>query len=92
LEGLYLTSFDPSRILVNKKVKEFYRKLSEVQQIQSAEAKPVASLEPVPVASLEPVASLREPQNSNVFENFAYVAPETVVRVESNENSDNIAQ
>jgi len=33
LEGLYLTSFDPSRILVNKKVKEFYKKLTENQSL-----------------------------------------------------------
>jgi ATP-dependent DNA helicase PIF1 len=34
LEGLYLTSFDPYRILVNKKVKEFYKNLSEIQQCE----------------------------------------------------------
>jgi ATP-dependent DNA helicase PIF1 len=86
LEGLYLTSFDPCRILVNKKVKEFYRKLSEVQQSQAP--KP----EPEPEPESEPALREPQPQNSNVFENFAYVAPETVVRLESKLISDNIAQ
>jgi ATP-dependent DNA helicase PIF1 len=34
LEGLYLTSFDPAKILVNKKVKEFYKKLNEYDSTQ----------------------------------------------------------
>jgi ATP-dependent DNA helicase PIF1 len=29
LDGLYLTSFDYNKIIINKKVKEFYEKLKE---------------------------------------------------------------
>jgi len=30
IEGLYLTSFNPSKIRINKKVFEFYKKLDEM--------------------------------------------------------------
>ena len=56
LEGLYLTSFDPYRILVNKKVKEFYRQLSEAQQSSS---QPLVMNEPL-TPSPEPIISQTE--------------------------------
>jgi hypothetical protein len=34
LEGLYLTSYDPKKIRINKKVQEFYQQISEPNVIK----------------------------------------------------------
>jgi ATP-dependent DNA helicase PIF1 len=62
LNGLYLTSFDPSRILVNKKVKEFYKRLTELESIERINGLASANSSPV---------------NNNVFSNFALANSET---------------
>lgn len=86
LNGLYLTSFDPSRILVNKKVKEFYKRLNETES--SANTNVSASTNSSPV-------------NNNIFSNFEFVSstvvsettPEsTLVTSLKPEDSDKIAQ
>jgi ATP-dependent DNA helicase PIF1 len=56
LEGLYLTSFDASRIKINKKVQEFYMNLSlSPMPIAVAVAVAVAVLVPTPIAILVPI-------------------------------------
>ena len=62
LEGLYLTSFDPFRILVNKKVKEFYKKLTENQSFTS-----IAEM----TTTIVPTMDEKE-RERNIFESFAY--------------------
>ena len=57
LDGLYLTSFDHTRILINKKVKIFYDKLTEYQQSKQEEME---------------VKEQTEEDNSNVFAKFNY--------------------
>jgi ATP-dependent DNA helicase PIF1 len=53
LEGLYLTSFDASRIKVNRRVQEFYDSLSKKEQDVIIEAN--ASIIAIPVAIAIPV-------------------------------------
>ena len=62
LEGLYLTSFDPFRILVNKKVKEFYKKLTENQSFTS-----IAEMTTTIVPTMD-----EKSRERNIFESFAY--------------------
>jgi len=54
LEGLYLTSFDASRIKVNRRVQEFYDSISKKKQDVINEAN--ASIIAIPVAVAIPVA------------------------------------
>ena len=54
LEGLYLTSFDASRIKVNRRVQEFYDSISKKKQEVISEAN--ASIIAIPVAVAIPVA------------------------------------
>jgi ATP-dependent DNA helicase PIF1 len=53
LEGLYLTSFDASRIKINRRVQEFYDSLSKKEQDVIIEAN--ASIIAIPVAIAIPV-------------------------------------
>jgi len=79
LDGLYLTSFDPSRILVNKKVKEFYRKLKELE----------SNLEVNSDSTLE---QSRSETSTNIFINFQNVSTITENQKKEYEDSDKIAQ
>jgi len=54
LEGLYLTSFDASRIKINRKVQEFYQQLSTVETIVEAT---VSTVE-IPIAIPVVIATL----------------------------------
>ena len=54
LDGLYLTSFNPARIRIHKKVKEFYERLNENNNENNNENIPVATavLIDIPIASI----------------------------------------
>uniref|UniRef100_A0A6C0KWC5 AAA+ ATPase domain-containing protein n=1 Tax=viral metagenome TaxID=1070528 RepID=A0A6C0KWC5_9ZZZZ len=68
LDGLYLTSFNPSKILVNKKVKAFYANLNaNLNYEPEPELEPEPEPEPKPKPELEP-----EPEIKNIFSNFEY--------------------
>lgn len=47
LDGLYLTSFDATRIRINKKVKDFYEELTNYQAENKGEIVPVKNDDPV---------------------------------------------
>ena len=67
LSGLYLTSFDPSRILVNKKVKEFYRKLKESEaEVELFESN----------SEIQSDSENLTKDEVNIFENFNFISPE----------------
>ena len=55
LDGLYLTSFDASKIRINRKVKEFYDNLN-LNQVENSEAIAEAQVEAVAVQIAIPVA------------------------------------
>lgn len=52
LDGLYLSSFDPSRIKANPKVTEFYKKIPE--PVKEPKSEPIKIPEPKPVKDPEP--------------------------------------
>jgi ATP-dependent DNA helicase PIF1 len=61
LDGLYLTSFDATRIRINKKVKEFYESLTLYHETNEDIYAPLV---------------IDEPIGSNHFINYQYVVPE----------------
>jgi len=60
LEGLYLTSFDASKIKVNRKVQEFYTSLSVPLTIKNTVVTATLVATPVAVATLIPAATFIE--------------------------------
>jgi len=74
LDGLYLTSFDVKRIRINKKVKEFYDKLTEFQesQIKTVIEIPAVFTKPVSLAHKIGIQENHSP-SQNPFINFQYV-------------------
>ena len=60
LEGLYLTSFDASKIKVNRKVQEFYTSLSATSVVKDTVVTATLVATPVAVATLIPAATLIE--------------------------------
>jgi ATP-dependent DNA helicase PIF1 len=60
LEGLYLTSFDASKIKVNRKVQEFYTSLSATSAVKDTVVTATLVATPVAVATLIPAATLIE--------------------------------
>jgi len=75
LDGLYLTSFDATRIRINKKVKEYYEAVTLFQeqnqnqnQIIEVEAIPVA----IPVAIATVVSTNTRQENNNPFSRYNY--------------------
>jgi hypothetical protein len=74
LDGLYLTSFDAKRIRINKKVQEFYEKLSEFQEKTDIE---------IPTVFAEPfVNKQRIAEHDNPFIDFQYVQATQIELVE----------
>jgi ATP-dependent DNA helicase PIF1 len=63
LEGLYLTSFDATKIRINKKVQEFYQGLKS--QIIESQIPVAALVEDIPIAQVAQVAQVIP--ESNVF-------------------------
>jgi hypothetical protein len=65
LDGLYLTSFDASKIRINRKVKEFYDNLN-LNQGENSEAVVEVVVEAIPVAIpvAVPVIEARIEQNN----------------------------
>jgi len=68
LNGLYLTSFDASRIRINKKVKEFYESLRLYHETSSN----VKGQEDVPLLIAEEI-QVAIPEGTNRFINYQYV-------------------
>ena len=66
LEGLYLTSFDATKIRINKKVQEFYQGLKS--QIIESQIPVAALVEDIPIAQITQIAQIAQiiPE-SNVF-------------------------
>ena len=56
LNGLYLTSFDPMRIKIHRKVREFYESLPQQSQSQSENKLPEAEVYIIPIATAIPIA------------------------------------
>jgi len=56
LNGLYLTSFDPMRIKIHRKVREFYESLPQQSQSQSENKLPEAEVYTIPIATAIPIA------------------------------------
>ena len=74
LEGLYLTSFDPKKIRINKKVQDYYESLKTYQESKTTNHEvyvPLAIAEPMPTATPLPMPSYR-----CQFENYNYVEAE----------------
>ena len=67
LDGLYLTSFDASKIRINKRVKEFYESLALYQEQRNKEESPDVTPE-------NPVKLEKDgkPVDSVIFEKFRY--------------------
>ena len=59
LEGLYLTSFDASKIRINRKVQEFYQSLKEAEQTLVV-AVPILTTTIIPVATLVDAVAIIE--------------------------------
>jgi hypothetical protein len=75
LEGLYLTSFDPRRIRINKKVKEFYDSLTTYHESKEKKVEvyvPLVFAEQIPVAQ-----EIRHDENP--FIDYEYVETEILL-------------
>jgi ATP-dependent DNA helicase PIF1 len=71
LEGLYLTSFDATKIRINRKVKTFYDELTEYQQRRPLHDEQV--VEAVAIAVAIPIAQVVSVEaEENPFTNFQY--------------------
>jgi len=51
LDGLYLSSFDPNRIRINKKVQDFYKILNLEESTQENNKKEIEKLQDIPIMS-----------------------------------------
>lgn len=74
LEGLYLTSYDPRKIRINKKVQEYYESLKTYQESKTTHHEvyvPLVIAEPMPKAI--PVESL---STVSEFEKYNYIEAE----------------
>ena len=68
LDGLYLTSYDVTKIKINKKVKEFYEKLTLYHESQPpSEETPI----PIPIDNTL-VATAKVSVDINVFDKYRY--------------------
>jgi hypothetical protein len=77
LDGLYLTSFDPRRIRINKKVKEFYESLKTYHESKERNVEvyvPLVFAEQIPVA--EEIRHDENPFIQNPFVDYQYVEAE----------------
>jgi len=90
LEGLYLKSFDATRIRINKKVKVYYEELTTYQQANLTNAEVY-----VPLVIAEPIQeAIPIPCGENPFINYQY--PEASVELveekyheDTNNNNNN---
>jgi hypothetical protein len=74
LNGLYLTSFDVSRIRINKKVQAFYEELTLYHESNVKKEEiyvPLVIAEPIQEAI--PTNDIGDGMNTNVFVDFQYV-------------------
>lgn len=72
LDGLYLTSYDPKRIRINKKVQDYYENLNTYQESKATQHEvyvPLVIAEPLPIAT--PVST-----SLSMFEQYNYVGNE----------------
>ena len=72
LDGLYLTSFDASKIKINKKVKVFYEELNVYQESLLNNNQEI--YEPVVIAEPIQTQTQNQNQNQNPFINFQYTS------------------
>jgi hypothetical protein len=83
LEGLYLTSFDATRIRINKKVKVYYEELTTYQQANLTNAEVY-----VPLVIAEPIQeAIPIPSGENPFVDYQY-AEASVELVEEKYHQD----
>jgi ATP-dependent DNA helicase PIF1 len=80
LEGLYLTSFDPRKIRINKKVQDYYESLKTYQESNSTNNEvyvPLVIAEPLPVATplntSANTSTTTETTRTTLFEKYTYV-------------------
>jgi ATP-dependent DNA helicase PIF1 len=80
LDGLYLTSFDPSKIRINPKVKEFYEQIPEVEY-ESVDESVDESVNESAVAESETSDLKTVSINQELsFESYAYSDDSTIVK------------
>ena len=71
LDGLYLTSFDASKIRINKRVKEFYESLALYQEQRNKEESPDVTPDVTPENPVKLEKDCK-PVDSVIFEKFRY--------------------
>ena len=79
LDGLYLTSFDPTKIKINPKVKEFYDKIPEVEyeSVEETETETKTETPPHETTNIKKITLKDELQ----FEQYAYTDDVTVKKL-----------
>ena len=79
LDGLYLTSFDPTKIKINQKVKEFYDKIPEVEyeSVEETETETKTETPPHETTNIKKITLKDELQ----FEQYAYTDDVTVKKL-----------
>ena len=88
LDGLYLTSFDATKIRINKKVKDFYDNLN-LNQLEN-EIPVMAIAEAVPIQVAIPVATSLSPTNLNPFVSYQYVETSTELNEDETKNNTRV--
>ena len=69
LDGLYLTSYDVTKIKINKKVKDFYEKLTLYHEVEMpSEETPI----PIPIENNLVAATTKDPVDINIFDKYCY--------------------
>ena len=69
LDGLYLTSYDVTKIKINKKVKDFYEKLTLYHEVEMpSEETPI----PIPIENNLVAATRKDPVDINIFDKYCY--------------------
>ena len=67
LDGLYLTSYDVTKIKINKKVKDFYEKLTMYHEVEMPSEET-----PIPIDNNLVVATTKDPVAINIFDKYCY--------------------
>jgi hypothetical protein len=69
LDGLYLTSYDVTKIKINKKVKDFYEKLTLYHEVEMpSEETPI----PISIDNNLVASTTKDPVDINIFDKYCY--------------------
>ena len=72
LDGLYLTSFDSTKIRINKKVKDFYDNLT-LNLVENVEISKYTEVVAEPVSAIPIAVPVSQSTNLNPFQIYKYV-------------------